>query len=166
MLLQPKGCIFVGENRAFVQTRTPMRPPLLHDKFISECVCDVMNCPGNFYQTSKHVLACSQAGPDTGPLSYSQDDPSVSMVTNQLGSFQQGHVASWAATGHQGWPNLISRYKEGHWIPTRLGPRHLELRVTRLSQSPGLAAHKDQGLELRAVEPPRVAGVEWSAGRE
>lgn len=122
----------------------------------------VMNCPGNFYQTSKHALACSQAGPDTGPLSYSQADPSVAMVTKQLGPFQKDHVASGAATGQQGWPNLLFRYKKGHWTPphthTRLEPRHLEPRVARPSQSRRLAAHKDQGLELRAVAPPACGG--------
>lgn len=52
----------------------------------------------------------------------------------------------------------LSRYKEGYWIPTRLGPRHLELRVAQLSQSPGLAAHKDHGLELKPVAPPACGG--------
>lgn len=117
-----------------------------------------MNCPGNFHQASKHALTCSQTGPDPGPLSYSQADPCVTMVTNQLGPFQQGHVASEAITGHQGWPNLLSRYKKAHWMPTRLGPRHPEPRAARLSQSPCLAAHKDQGLGLRAVAPPACGG--------
>lgn len=70
------------------------------------------------------------------------------MVTNQLGPFQQGHVASGAATGQQGRSNILSWCNGGHWVPTRLGPCYLEPLVARFSQSPGLAAHKDQGLRF------------------
>lgn len=114
MLLQPEDCIFVGENGAFVQTRTPMRPPLPHEKFIKERACRCSELSRKLHQTSKHALACFQGGPDTGPRSYPQTDTYVTMVTNQLGPFQQGHVASGAATGQQGRPNLLSQYNEGH----------------------------------------------------
>lgn len=82
----------------------------------------------------------------------------VAMVTNQLGPFQQGHVASGAAAGQQGRSNILSRYNGGHWVPTRLGPCNLEPLVARFSQSPGLAAHKDQGLRLRAEAPLACGG--------
>lgn len=42
--------------------------------------------------------------------------------------------------------------------PSGLGPRHLEPRVARPRQPRGLAAHKDQGLELRVVAPPACGG--------
>lgn len=141
-----------------MQTRTPMRPPLPHQKFIKEPVCRCNELSRKLYETSKHTLACFQAGLDTEPRSYPQADPYVAMVTNQLRPFQQGHVASGAATGQQGCPNLLSRYNEGHWGPTRLAPDYLEPLVARFSQSPGLEAHKDQGLRLRVAAPPVCGG--------
>lgn len=65
----------VGENGAFVQTRTPMCPPLPHEKFIIKRVCRCNKLSRKLYQASNHSLVCFQGGLDTGPRSYPQADP-------------------------------------------------------------------------------------------